>query len=226
VNPDEEILSIEEGIDELLEELERIIASGETISDEVLLAVANEIQEANARIVEIEEGIEPQLPQVNANIPTGADLLWILSGGEPKAFTDYLTNFPDPALNALAKNPEALANVIERLKRTVTIGAGEAKDGIARASLQSSNVWGFRYSPKDGSLLIKFQGNDGPGRGPIYKYDGVPPLVFKMFQAGAVPAKTTGQNQWGRWWKNKTPSLGSAMHSLIKMGGYPYTRIS
>jgi len=47
-----------------------------------------------------------------------------------------------------------------------------------------------------------------------------------MFKMGAVAAKTSGQNKWGKWWKWKSPTLGGAFFSLIKMGGYPYQKIS
>ncbi len=93
-------------------------------------------------------------------------------------------------------------------------------------SMPSSNVFGFNYDYDDGKLLVKFQGNDGAGQGPVYAYEGVQPYIFNLFKRGAVIAKTTGKNKWGEWWKGKTPSIGAAVHAFLKNGGYPYQRLT
>jgi len=86
--------------------------------------------------------------------------------------------------------------------------------------MESSNIEGFNYDYNNKKLLVKFQG-DG-----IYSYDGVQPFIFDTFRKGAVPAKTTGQNQYGKWWKGKVPSLGAAFYALIRNGGYSYNKLS
>ena len=83
----------------------------------------------------------------------------------------------------------------------------------------SSTIYGFMYDDKTGKLKVRFN------EGGVYEYSGVPKQVYQMFEAGAIPAKTDGQNNFGIWWKNKKPSLGASMHSLLKMGGFPYTKI-
>jgi hypothetical protein len=93
-------------------------------------------------------------------------------------------------------------------------------------AMPSSNVFGFNYDYDNQKLLVKFQGNDGVGQGPIYSYEGVPRYIFDLFKRGAAIAKTTGHNKWGSWWTGKTPSIGAAMHSFIKNGGYAYQRLS
>lgn len=93
-------------------------------------------------------------------------------------------------------------------------------------AMPSSNVYGFNYDYKNGRLLVKFQGNDGAGQGPVYAYEGIQPYIFKLFKQGAAIAKTTGKNKWGSWWKGKTPSIGAALHAFIKNGGYPYQRLT
>ena len=103
---------------------------------------------------------------------------------------------------------------------------GESADGIPRADLQSSNVYGYKYDPRTKKMLVKFQGNKGLGQGPVYEYDNIPPQVFKMIRSSAIPAKTTGQNKWGKFWKNKSPSLGASVSALLVKGGFPYQRIS
>ena len=90
----------------------------------------------------------------------------------------------------------------------------------------SSNINSFGYDPKNGRLLVKFQGDYPQENGAVYGYDNVPQVIFDLFQKGAVPARTDGKNKWGRWWKGKLPSLGASLFTLIKNGGYPYQRLS
>jgi len=84
----------------------------------------------------------------------------------------------------------------------------------------SSNIYGFRYDPSTRRMLVRFNS------GSIYKYENVPPGVFRIFQQGAVPAKTNGENKYGKWWVGKQPSAGAAFFEMIKKGGYPYQRMS
>lgn len=90
----------------------------------------------------------------------------------------------------------------------------------------SSNINAFKYDPKNGRLLVKFQGQYPQENGPVYSYDKVPPFIFDVFRRGAVAPKTSGKNAWHEWKKGVTPSLGASMHALIKLGGYPYKRMS
>jgi hypothetical protein len=92
--------------------------------------------------------------------------------------------------------------------------------------MQSSNVHSFGYDDKTGRLLVKFQGDYPQENGPIYGYSGVPKNIFNLFRQGAIPARTTGKNAWGRWWKGKNPSLGSSLYTLVKNGGYQYQKLS
>jgi hypothetical protein len=92
-------------------------------------------------------------------------------------------------------------------------------------SMPSSNIYAFGYDPESSRLLVKFQGNDGVGHGPVYGYRGVPKVIFDLFKNGSIPARTTGKNRWGKWWKGKVPSIGASMYTLIKNGNYPYQRL-
>jgi hypothetical protein len=92
--------------------------------------------------------------------------------------------------------------------------------------LTSSNVNSFGYDDKTGRLLVKFQGDYPQQNGPVYAYGGVPKQIFDLFKTGAVPARTDGKNKWGRWFRGKVPSLGASLFTLIKNGGYSYTRLS
>ena len=179
----------------------------------VIRALISEIDRREQEVEEVE-------------IPAGADLLWILSGEDPQKFAQYAATFPDPALNELAQDPRRLNLVVEKLSRTITSGIEGASDGVPMAAMASSNIYGFRYDPRTGKLLVKFHGDVGKSNGSVYEYDKVPPNVYKIFRDGAIPAKTQGHNRFGRWWRGKKPSLGAAFFEMIKLGGYDYKQIA
>ena len=90
----------------------------------------------------------------------------------------------------------------------------------------SSNVNAFKYNPKTQQLFVKFHGKDSADSGPVYGYQNVPQNIYDVFAQGRVGPKTSGQNQYHRWIKGVTPSLGASLNALIKEGGYPYQRMS
>jgi KTSC domain len=194
-------------LDELIAALEEMKANGEELSDEMAHTIADAL-----------EGFLEKTP--SPSIPSGADLVWILSGSNPNVFAQYLKTIPDPALNELSRNPSELNRVIHDLSQKITTPSGEVQDGIPKSDLQSSNVYGFAYNPRDQSLFVRFN------NGGIYEYGDVPPSIFKIFARGAVPARTTGQNQWGKWWRGKFPSLGAAFYQMIREGGFPYQKVA
>lgn len=227
MNPQEELNQLNGVIDRVVDLIGNMVASGKEIPDDIASQLAQELNFAAERITQLQGELAEIATGGVPGVPSGAELLWILSGENPDVFRQYLQTFPDPELNALATNPTKLNQVISDLSQKVTIPAGEVSpEGVAKAQLQSSNVYGFKYNPKSKKLLVQFQGNEQPGQGPVYKYDNVPPVIFKIFASGAVPAKTSGSNKWGRWWKGKNPSLGAAMYQLIKLGGFPYQRVA
>lgn len=206
-------------MDELLGYVTQLIdyieANGGRLSPETQQELGAFLQEVMQFISEYSQ----QTQSIEAPMPLGADLLWTLSGGKPDVFANYLRTVPDPALNALLKNPEQLNEVIQRLSQTMPQGMQETQDGIQHAPINSSNIYGFRYDPRSGKLLVRFQS------GSVYGYEGVPPAIYKIFKTGAVPAKTNGKNQFGKWWIGKIPSLGAAFYELIRNGAYPYQRL-
>lgn len=158
-------------------------------------------------------------------IPDAARLLWIASGSQPSVFAQYLMQYPDPSLDVLRQNRNMLSTVMEMLEAEFPKGQRPEADGVQKAWVPSSNIWGFRYDPASQSLIVKFNGERNQADGPVYQYSGVPAEVYEIFRRGAVPAKTTGSNQWGNWWQGKEPSLGASMSELIKKGGYAYQRL-
>lgn len=163
----------------------------------------------------------PQQPQtgVQTQVPEIARNLWALARGNPDIFIAYARSYPDPTINAIASNPAQLNAIMHQINNTQSIPPQGNADGILQAPLQSSNVYGFRYDPLTKRLTVRFQG------GSVYKYEGVPKQIFDMFSVGDGVARTKGSNRWGRWWIGKNPSLGAALHDLIKLGGFPYTKV-
>ena len=130
----------------------------------------------------------------------------------------------------LAQVMDHVANRITELRGQESVvdqvGAVPPQEPPLNQSMPSSNIHSFGYDPENERLLVKFQGNDGAGEGPVYGYGGVPKNIFDLFRKGSVPARTNGQNKWGKWWKGKVPSLGASLYTLIKEGGYPYQKLS
>lgn len=126
----------------------------------------------------------------------------------------------------IARTLELLSNRIEQLLSTPTEGLRPQEPQVQQAGIPSSNVEGFAYDDDNKRLLVRFLGQFPNRNGPIYAYNGVPRVIFELFQSGAIPARTDGKNKWGRWWKGKVPSLGASLYSLIKNQGYPYQRLT
>lgn len=223
------LAELEEILNELLAGIQETLQSGQRLDEEfqdalsdMIDAATDEMDSIRAELANEQQPEQPNVPQgpIEAPMPMGADLLWILAGGQPEAFVNYARTFPDAGLNALANNPQALASVLQRLSQQMPQGERGFADGIDRAPLDSSNIYGFQYDPKSGSLKVRFQS------GAVYGYTGVPKEIYQIFANGAVPAKTEGQNEYGRWWIGKNPSLGAAFSALIRQGGYPYQRLN
>ena len=131
----------------------------------------------------------------------------------------------------MAALAELIQAATERLAQeeqdpTEELGPSQPERTTLERPFPSSNVHSFGYDDKTGKLLVKFQGDYPDQNGPVYGYEGVPKQIFNLFQKGAIPAKTTGKNAWGSWFRGKTPSLGASLYALIKTQNYPYTRLT
>ncbi len=160
-------------------------------------------------------------------IPEGAELVWELAGGKPETFVKFLQSVPDPELQNLAADQLRLERVVAEL--SAQFPPEEYDEGLygapKQAQFPSSNIFDFKYNPRDKTLLVKFQGNKGVGEGPVYEYKGVPPFIYKLFSGGEISAKTTGKNKWGKWWKHKNPSLGATHYAIIR-NAFPYKKVA
>ena len=126
---------------------------------------------------------------------------------------------------ALADYINMITGLLEQQAQTAPpttppIGAGDIE-----SSMPSSNVEGFAYDDKSGKLYVRFLGKHPNRNGPVYSYDNVPQPMFDLFRRGAVPARTNGQNKWGKWWKGKVPSMGASVYTLLRQGGFNYRRV-
>lgn len=152
-------------------------------------------------------------------VPDIARQLWALARGNPDIFSIYMRSYPNPQIQAIGNNQSQLDSIMHQINNTQSQPPLGQADGVQQAPLQSSNVYGFRYDPLKKRLTVRFQ------EGSVYRYEGVPKLIFDMFAHGDGVAKTSGSNRYGRWWKGKNPSLGAALNELIKLGGFPYQKI-
>lgn len=211
-----------EMLKQLLFTLEEVVASGEILSDELQGEIARTLGILYDRIAG-EKKLEE--PKVVSNMPAGADLLYLLSGGDINAFVSYLRTFPGPGLLELSQNPVKLNEVFTQLQKTIEISPQETPaDGIPNVPGMSSNVSGIKFVPEKNKLYVRFHSD---GIEPVYEYLNVPLPIAELILAGAGVAKTSGQNKWGRWWKGKSnPSWGASVNQFLKSGGYSYNKIA
>jgi hypothetical protein len=131
---------------------------------------------------------------------------------------------PDEFLGEIAKTLEFLYDRIQAMKSGQ--GPPQSPKPPIEPGGQSSNVEGFAFDDKNNRLFVRFLGPYPQREGPVYSYENVPPIIFDLLRKGAVPARTNGQNKWGKWWKGKVPSLGASVYTLLKLGGFPYQKVA
>ncbi len=132
----------------------------------------------------------------------------------------------DDFLGMIAKELEATFSRIEELKGQSGGSPTLPVPPLDPGPFPSSNVNSFKYDPNSQTLFVKFHGQENADSGPVYRYNNVPRNIYDVFSNGRVAPKTSGQNQYHRWIKGVTPSLGASLYSLIRNGGYPYQRMS
>lgn len=222
-----EIEELENILNELLQGIQDVLQSGEVLTDDFQGLLAQELTQLTDRIDTLRA--EPQQQQQGQEEPhqglgappsPDAQLLFILAGQQQDVFLQYLQTYHTPETLALLNNPTELQRVLGFLNQMMPHGEQPVVDGIQHANLNSSTIWGTAYDPKTGKMQVRFQG------GKEYEYDGVPPNIYKAFSQGQASAKTKGQNDYGKWWVSKSPSLGAAMNQYIKQGGFNYRQLN
>ena len=66
---------------------------------EFLIETMSFLMESQRQPQTREQAETAAIPQIEAPIPVGAELLWMLAGGQDDAFINYLRTYPDPAFN-------------------------------------------------------------------------------------------------------------------------------
>ena len=135
----------------------------------------------------------------------------------------------DEFQGAIAAELEAVTSRIDELRQqnpTTQLGPSTPVPQLDQGPFPSSNINSFKYNPQTQQLFVKFHGKDSADSGPIYGYQNIPQHIYDVFSHGRVAPKTSGQNQYHRWIKGVTPSLGASLYALIRNGGYPYQRMS
>lgn len=219
-------------MDELLQYLETLINYAKNnagnlnpASQQALAGLISQIMEVTESQSQEPFGGNPQPPQpepqgTGAPPSPDAQLLWILAGQQEDAFLQYLQQYSTLETQALLRNPAELERVVQFLHAMMPSGRQPVVDGIQHADLNSSTIWGHQYDPSTGKMKVRFQG------GAEYEYDGIPPNIYRAFSDGSAAAQTDGQNDYGRWWRGKNPSLGAAMNQYIKQGGFSFRRLN
>lgn len=96
---------------------------------------------------------------------------------------------------------------------------GGGTQGVPTSPMRSSNVRGYSYDRENGDLMVQFH------KGGIYRYNSVPSGIFEEFAAGNHDATTNGENEYGKWWIGKNPSLGSAHWAYIR-DNFDYEKVA
>jgi hypothetical protein len=213
--------------------MEYIEANGSSLNQETQTAFGSFLQEIDQFISSQSKTALQQQPfqgQVEPSIPStqaigsapGPDsqLLWILAGQQEDAFLKYLQEYQTPETEALLRNPGELERTVQFLHQMMPSGQQPVVDGIPHADLNSSTIWGTQYDPSSGKMKVRFQGGDE------YEYEGIPANIYRAFSQGDASAKTKGQNQYGKWWPGKNPSMGAALNQYIKAGNFPYRKLN
>ena len=232
MNPEQQINTLKQALQEFM----NLIGNDESEESQDMIAqvmehIAGRIQQLRQEEQQPEQppqqepfqGNPQQAPQnqgLGEPPSPDAQLLWILAGQQEDAFLEYLQQYHTPETLALLQNPAELERVIQFLHQMMPSGRQPVIDGIQHSDLNSSNIWGTQYNPSNQKMRVRFQG------GAEYEYDNIPTNIYRAFSQGQASAKTDGQNDYGKWWKGKNPSMGAAMNQYIKQGGFPYRRVA
>lgn len=124
---------------------------------------------------------------------------------------------------------QTLQMLFSRIEESLSQGAPPTPGPTAAPppeGMASSNVAGAAYDNRTGDLKVQYLGKHPNRQGPVYNYPNTPPEIAQLMLSGAVPARTNGQNKWGKWWKGKAPSAGASAYTLLKNRNAPYQRMS
>ena len=91
---------------------------------------------------------------------------------------------------------------------------------IRSKTIRSSNVKSYRYDTEDLTLEIEFLD------GSKYKYFDISFAEFENVARGRASCITEGENEFGRWWIGKTPSVGASLYRYLIQKNKRYQKMS
>jgi hypothetical protein len=102
----------------------------------------------------------------------------------------------------------------------LTLSKIKEEFAINQGSVNSSNVDSFRYNDVSGELILTF--NDGSR----YRYYQIDLEEFENIVLGDAVCETEGENEFGRWFVGKTPSVGAAVWKYLRDKNVRYEKLS
>ena len=110
-------------------------------------------------------------------------------------------------------------NDIERFKNKIKLSKSKIELSFLRQDFPgSSNVARLAFDMSDEILYIEFQD------GAVYQYL-VDRETFNSVLNGEATCVTSGENEYGRWWEGKSPSVGAAVYRHLKQTNVAYREI-
>jgi len=91
---------------------------------------------------------------------------------------------------------------------------------IIQGGVASSNVDSYRYNDVSGELILTF--NDGSR----YRYYQIDKDDFESIVLGDAECITEGENEYGRWFIGKSPSVGAAVWQYLIDKGVRYQKLT
>jgi hypothetical protein len=91
---------------------------------------------------------------------------------------------------------------------------------ILQGGVASSNVDSYRYNDVSGELILTF--NDGSR----YRYYQIDKDDFESIVLGDAECITEGENEYGRWYIGKSPSVGAAVWQYLIDKGVRYQKLT
>ena len=91
---------------------------------------------------------------------------------------------------------------------------------ILQGGVASSNVDSYRYNDVSGELILTF--NDGSR----YRYYQIDKDDFESIVLGDATCTTEGENEYGRWYIGKSPSVGAAVWNYLIDRGVRYQKLT
>lgn len=102
----------------------------------------------------------------------------------------------------------------------ISLSSIKSKFEIIQGGVASSNVASYRYNTNNNTLVLTF--HDGSR----YKYFAIDREEFENIILGDATCITEGENEFGRWYEGKSPSVGAAVWEYLIDKNVRYEKMS